>query len=282
MLAAFRKQLSAQGWNEGRELSIEVRWGANSPENLRDHAAELVRMKSDVIVVHGARALDAVRRETNRIPIVFASVSDPVASGYVASLARPGGNVTGFTIYSGSPVPKLLEWLKVVAPNTARVAFVISPTNLALPEQLKMLESVAPSFAVKVTAMPIRDPDMIERTLAEFAQEPNGGLVVTSDVFMITHRDLIIAAAARYRLPAAYQDRSFVAAGGLISYSVDRTEQYRRAATYVDRILKGANPAELPVQQPEKFESVLNMKTAKALGLDVSRSVLVRVDEIID
>jgi putative ABC transport system substrate-binding protein len=282
VLTAFRQELSARGWVEGRNIAFDVRWGGGSVERLRGHAAELARMTPDVIVVHGSRALTAVRQETDRIPIIFASVSDPVASGYVKSLARPGGNVTGITVYSGTPSPKLLEWLKQIAPNIARVAFVITPSNLGLGPQLKALETFAPSFAVKTAAMLIRDPATIEQTIADFAQEPNGSLIVTSDVVMIAYREAIITAAARHRLPAVYQDRSFAEAGGLLSYSVDRRENYRRAAIYVDRILKGAKPAELPVQQPGRFEAVLNVKTAKALGLQVPRHVLARVDVVLD
>jgi putative ABC transport system substrate-binding protein len=239
-------------------------------------------MTPDVIVVHGPRTLVAVRRETDSIPIIFASVADPVASGYVESLARPGGNVTGFTNYSGFPSPKLLEVLKEIAPGIARVGFLITPDNPAVARLLQAMESVAQSFAIKVTGMLLRDPAAIVRTIGAFAQEPNGGLVVTSDVIMIALRDVIIAAAARHRLPAVYQDRSFVAAGGLMSYSVDRRDSYRRAALYVDRIFKGAKPADLPIQQPEKFEFVLNLKTAKALGIEVPRMLLARVDEVIE
>jgi ABC-type uncharacterized transport system substrate-binding protein len=205
-----------------------------------------------------------------------------VASGYVASLAKPGGNVTGFAMYSGTPSPKLLEALKEVAPRTARVALVITPVNLGMAREMKALETTAPLFGVTTTAMLIRDPSAIARTIATFAQEPNGGLVVASDVFMITHRDAIIAAAASHRLPAVYQDSSFVAAGGLMSYGVDRKEQYRRVATYVDRILKGAKPGDLPVQQPTKFELVLNLRTAKALGINVTPTLLARADDVIE
>lgn len=282
LLAAFRRELSTRGWVEGRNISLDVRWGGGSADRLRGHAAELVRLTPDVVVVHGSRALVAVRRETDRIPIIFASVSDPVASGYVASLARPGGNVTGVTVYSGAPTPKLLEWLKQVAPRITRVAFVITPGNLGLAPHLKALEAAASSFGVRATAMLIRDSTAIAQMIADFAQEPNGGLIVASDVVMIANRAVIIAAAAQHRLPAVYQDRSFVEAGGLLSYSVDRQENYRRAAIYVDRILKGGKPAELPVQQPDRFEAVLNLKTAKALGLEVPRQVRARVDDVID
>jgi putative ABC transport system substrate-binding protein len=282
LLSALKEQLETLGWTEDRNIQFEIRWGSTDPERLRANGAELVRMMPDAIVVHGSQALTAVRRESNRIPIIFASVADPIASGYVKSLARPGGNVTGFTIYGGMPSPKLLERLKEFAPETARVAFVITPANLGMARQLEALESAAPSFAVKVIAMLIRDPAEIGTTVSAFAQQPNGGLVVSSDVFMITHRDLVIEAAARHRMPAVYQDRSFVTAGGLMSYSVDRREQYRRVATYVDRILNGAKPGDLPIQQPVKFEFVLNLKTARTLGLDVTPTLIARADEVIE
>ena len=283
LLAAFREQLKSLGWIEGGNIHIEIRWGnAADPDQMRAHAIELTRMMPDVIVVHGSRSLVAVRQETKQVPIIFATVADPVAFGYVESLARPGGNVTGFTNYTGPPSPKLLETLKEAAPGIARVAFVITPDNVATAKLLQAMESVAPSLGVTTTAMLIRDPAAIPQTIADFAQQPNGGLVVTSDVFMLAHRDLIIAAAARHRLPAAYQDRTFVEAGGLLSYSTDRRESYRRVAQYVDLVFKGAHPRDLPVQQPARFQFVLNLKTAKALGLNVTRMLLARADEVID
>jgi len=283
LLAAFRQQLMSHGWIDDNNIHIDIRWGEGAePERMRAYGAELVRLTPDVIVVHGSRALAAVRRETDRVPIVFASVADPVASGYVESLARPGGNVTGFTYYGGLPSPKLLEMLKEVAPNVTRVAHVITPDNPGFDRQLKAMEASARPLAITVIAMPIRDPARIEPSIRTFAQEPNAGLVVSSDTFMITHRDAIIAAAAQYRVPAAYADRSFVAAGGLFSYGVDRKERYRRVATYVHLILSGAKPGDLPVQQPTTFEFTLNLNTAKALGLEVSRTLLARADEVID
>src|SRR5262245_33300894 len=283
LLAVFRQRLEALGWSEGRNLSVEIRWGdAADPERLRDYSAELVRMELDVIVVHGSRSLAAVRRATDRIPIVFASVADPVASGYVESLARPGGNVTGVTIYTGMPSPKLLELLKEVAPALSHVAIAITPDNLGVERQVRALEEGARTLGLKSTALLIRDPERIAPEIKTFAQEPNGGLVVSSDVFMITHRDAIIAAAARHRLLTVYQDRSFVAAGGLLSYGVDRRDRYRRVAVYVDRILRGANPGELPIQQPANYELVINLGTAKQLGVEVPRVLLVRADEVIN
>jgi putative ABC transport system substrate-binding protein len=248
---------------------------------MRAHAVQLAQMMPDAIVVHGSKALTAVRRETDRIPIVFASIADPIASGYVASLARPGGNVTGFSIYSGMPSPKLLELLKDVVPGLTRVAFLITPDNPGRARLFQALGGVAWSFGIETMAMFISDPTSIMPTITAFAAKSNGGLVVTSDVFMIAHRRAIVDAAIRHQLPAIYQDRSFVADGGLMSYSVDRREQYRRVATYVDSILKGAEPGDLPVQEPNKFEFVLNLNTARMLGID-TRRLLARADEVIE
>jgi putative ABC transport system substrate-binding protein len=282
LLAAFRQQLATSGWVEDRNIAIDIRWGKSSPEQLRALAHDLVRMTPDVIVVHGSQALTAVRRETESIPTIFASISDPVAAGFVESLAKPGHNITGFANYNGVPSPKLLEVLKEVSPGINRVGFMMSPSNLALERQLKAMESIAHAFSINVTSILAHEPDMLGPAIAKFAEEKNCGLVVTSDVFMITYRDQIISAAAQHRLPAIYQDRSFVLAGGLMSYSVDRRESYRRVANYVDRVLRGAKPADLPVQQPEKFEFLLNLKAAKAIELEVPRILLARADEVID
>ena len=281
LLAAFRQRLTSLGWIEGNNIGVEVRWAEADAELMRAHAVELTQMMPDAIVVHGSKALTAVRRETDRIPIVFASIADPIASGYVASLARPGGNVTGFSIYSGMPSPKLLELLRDIVPGLTRVAFLITPDNPGRALLFQALGRAARSFGVETMAMFISDPASIMPTIAAFAQKPNGGLVVTSDVFMIAHRRAIVEAAVRHQLPAVYQDRSFVADGGLMSYSVDRREQYRRVATYVDRILKGANPGDLPVQEPNKFEFVLNLNTARALGIE-TRRLLARAHEVIE
>jgi putative tryptophan/tyrosine transport system substrate-binding protein len=281
LLAAFRQKLTSLGWIEGNNIGLEVRWAEADNERMRAHAVELTRMMPDAIVVHGSKALTAVRRETDRIPIVFASIADPIAAGYVASLARPGGNVTGFSIYAGMPSPKLLQLLKDVAPGLTRVALLITPDNPGRARLFQGLGSVARSLGVENEPMFIGDPASVTPTIAAFAQEPNRGLVVTSDVFMIAHRRAIADAAARHHLPAIYQDRSFVVDGGLMSYSVDRREQYRRVATYVDRILKGAKPADLPVQEPIRFEFVLNLNTARALGIQ-TRMLLARADEVIE
>ena len=283
LLEAFRQQLMSLGWIDDRNVHIDVRWGDGAdPERMRASGVELARMMPDVIVVHGSRALAAVRKETDRIPIVFASVADPVASGYVGSLARPGGNVTGFTYYGGLPSPKLLEMLKEVAPNIKRVALVMTPDNPGFGRQLEAMEMSAESLGIKVASMPIRSLAKIAPTIEAFAQEPDAGLVVSSDTFMISHRDKIIAAAAQYRVPAAYADRSFVVAGGLFSYGVDRRERYRRVATYVHLILSGAKAGDLPVQQPVTFEFTLNIRTANALGLKVSKILRARADEVIE
>ena len=282
LLAAFRQKLTSLGWIEGVNIGLEIRWAEANLERMRADAVELTRIRPDAIVVHGSRALTTVRRETDHIPIVFASIADPIAAGYVSSLMRPGGNVTGFTVYSGMPSPKLLQLLRDSVPGVRRVAFLITPENLGRERQLRALESVAPSFGVEASAMLISDPASIMPMIAAFAEAPNGGLVVTSDVFMIAHRHAIIEAAARHHLPAIYQDRSFVVDGGLMSYSVDRREQYRRVAIYVDRILRGAAPADLPVREPNMFEFVLNLNTARAFGIEQSRTLLARTDEIIE
>jgi ABC-type uncharacterized transport system substrate-binding protein len=284
LITAFRQKLATLGWIEGGNgnIRLEVRWAQAEPERMRTHAVELTRMMPDAIVVHGSKALEAVRRQTDRIPIVFASIADPIASGYVASLARPGGNVTGFAIYSGMPSPKLLQALTDAMPGLTRVAFLITPDNPGRARLFGALQSAAPSFGIETTSMLITNAVAIAPTIAAFAKQPNGGLVVTSDVFMIAQRHVIIDAAATHRLPAIYQDRSFVAGGGLMSYSVDRREQYRRVAVYVDRILKGAKPGDLPVQEPNSFEFVLNLNTARALGLQLTRTLLARADEIIE
>jgi len=280
-ISAFRTTLRQLGWTEGRNVQIDVRWGeAANPALMETYATELLAMHPDVIVVHGGRALTAVNREPRRIPIVFAYQADPVATGVVESLGRPGGNVTGFTTFDGAP--KYIEALREIAPALARVALLISPDYVNFSRDVQLLNAAATTFGMKAVAMPIRDPAEIEHAIAEFAREPNGGLVVTSDVVISAYRDLIIASAIRNQLPTMHYDRSHVAAGGLMSYGVDRRDQYRQVADYVDRILKGAKPADLPVQQPVKFEFAINLKTAAALGLTVPTALLLRADEVIE
>ena len=282
-ISGFRTTLRQLGWTEGRNVQIDVRWGeAANPALMETYANELVAMNPDVIVVNGGRALTAVNREPRRIPIVFAALADPVATGVVESLARPGGNVTGFTIFDGASAPKHIEALREIAPGLARVALVISPDNSNFSREVQLLNAAATPFGMKSIAMPVRVPADIERAIAEFAREPNGGLVVTSEVVISAHRSLIIASALRNRLPTMHYDRSYVVAGGLMSYGIDRRDQYRRVADYVDRILKGAKPSDLPVQQPVKFEFAINLRTAAALGLTVPTALLLRADEVIE
>jgi putative ABC transport system substrate-binding protein len=281
-VGAFRQSLQEFGWIEGRNIRIEVRWAAAEPDLLRTHAAELVRMTPDVILVNNAQGLRAVQSERDDIAIVFAGVSDPVGLHVVDSLARPGGNVTGFTTFEFSPVAKLLEALKEIAPGVTRVALILDPDNPSSVGHWRSLESAALSFALRPTAAAVRNSAEIERVIEAFARERDGGLLVPPNTTFTSHRDTIVASAARYRLPAVYPFRVFVTAGGLMSYGADRIEQFRRAASYVDRILKGTKPADLPVVQPTKFELVINLKTAKALGLDVPPSLLARADEVIE
>jgi putative ABC transport system substrate-binding protein len=283
LIAAFRTTLRQIGWVEDRDLQIEVRWGdAANPERMRAGAQELVAAKPDAIVVHGQRTLAAVTRETRTIPVIFASLADPVGAGAVKSLAQPGGNVTGFSVFGSSSIPKLLEALKEIAPRIARAALVVSPDNIGLDRDLRALEEGVRLYDMSSTAVRVRSAVEIESAFAKLASENNCGLVVSADVVFSAQPDLIVAAAARHRLPAAYVERSFTEAGGLMSYGINREDQYRRVAVYIDRILKGAKPAELPVQLPTKFEFVLNLKAAKALGLAVPTALLLRADEVIE
>jgi putative ABC transport system substrate-binding protein len=280
-VAAFVQGLQKLGWTEGANLVIDYRWGG-SAEPLRRYAAELVALKPDVICTSGALGLLPLKRQTQTIPIVFTLVYDPVGSGFVESLAHPGGNITGFTLGEFSMGGKLLQVLKEVAPQVTRVAIVL---NLDQPPHVAMwraIETVAPSFGVRLSATDVQDSAEIERAIEAFAREPNGGLIVLPGPITIAHREQVIALAARHRVPAAYAFRFFATSGGLVSYGVDSADQSRQAAAYVDRILKGAKPSDLPVQQPTKFELVINLKTAKGLGLNVPATVLARADEVIE
>jgi putative ABC transport system substrate-binding protein len=280
-VAAFVQGLQKLGWTEGANLVIDYRWG-NTADRLRRYAAELVGLKPDVIWTTGALGLLPLKRQTATIPIVFTLIYDPVGSGFVESLSHPGGNITGFTLGEFSMGGKTLEALKEVAPQVSRVAVML---NLDQPPHVAMwraIETVAPSFGVRLTAADAQDPAEIERAIEAFAREPNGGLIVLPGPIAIVHRDLIIALAARHRVPAAYGFRFFATSGGLMSYGVDPADQSRQAAAYVDRILKDAKPSDLPVQQPTKFELVINLKTAKAIGLNIPATVLARADEVIE
>jgi putative tryptophan/tyrosine transport system substrate-binding protein len=281
-VAVFVQGLQKLGWREGVNLVIDYRYGADDSEQMRRDAAELVGLKPDVIWTSGGLGLLSLKRATHSIPIVFTTVYDPVGSGYVSSLARPGGNITGFTLGEFSMGGKMLEVLKEVVPQVSRVAVIL---NLEQPPHVAMwraVEAMAQSFGVSLTATDVQDPAEIERAIEAFAREPNGGLIVLPGPITINHREVIIALAARHRLPAVYPFRFFVTSGGLVSYGADPFDQSRQAAAYVDRILKGEKPEDLPIQQPTKFEFVINLKTAKALGLSVPPSLQQRADEVIE
>jgi putative tryptophan/tyrosine transport system substrate-binding protein len=281
-LTAFRQAMQKLGWTDGRNVRIEYRWGRANPERVRAYAIELVALKPDVIVAASPLVLQPMQQQTRGIPIVFTQISDPLGSGFVASLAHPGGNITGFTVAEFSMYGKSLEILKEVAPHIVRVAVVLSPEQIPQAGIWRTIEAVAPSFGVQLTPAAVRDAAEIGHAIDEFAHESNGGLVVLPSSLTIVHREMIIGLAAQHRLPAVYSYRQFVMAGGLISYGIDLADQYRQAASYVDRILHGENPGDLPVQQPTKFELVINLKTAKALGLDVPATLLARADAVIE
>ena len=281
-LAAFMQGLQEAGWSVGRNVRVDLRWGGGDPELYRSHAAELVALAPDVFLAAGAIVARALQRATRTIPIVFANAVDPVGMGFVASLARPGGNATGFTIFEFSMGGKWLELLKQIAPGITRAAVLRDPSLASGAGEFGAVQTVAPSFGVELHPVDVRDADEMDRAITAFASESNGGLIVTQNATAILHRKLIIALAARHRLPAIYAYSSFVTDGGLISYGPDSMDGYRRAAGYVDRILKGAKPADLPVQAPVKYELAINLKTAKALGLEVPPSVLARADEVIE
>jgi putative tryptophan/tyrosine transport system substrate-binding protein len=281
-LAAFLQGLQEAGWTDGRNVRIEYLWGANDVERSRNYAAELVALAPDVILASGSAAVAALQQATRTLPIVFVTVVDPVGSGFVDSLARPGGNITGFPLFEYGISGKWLELLKEIAPPVTRVAVLRDPALASGGGQLGAIQSVAPSFGVEWSPVNMRDAGEIERGVTAFARSPNGGLIVTGSTLATLHRDLIVALAARHRLPAIYPQRYYLTGGGLISYGADTTDPYRRAAGYVDRILKGEKPADLPVQAPTKYELVINLKTARALGLEVPPTLLARADEVIE
>jgi ABC-type uncharacterized transport system substrate-binding protein len=282
-IAAFLQGLAQLGWADGRNVRIDTRWATTDPDDLRRHAAELAALAPDVLVAAtGTVTVAPLLQATRTVPIVFVQVIDPVGAGFVVSLARPGGNATGFTIYEYGMSGKWLEFLKEIAPRMARAAVLRDPAIASGIGQFAAVQAVAPSLGVELSPVDVRDAGEIERAVTAFARSSNGGLIVTASALATRHRDLIIALAARHRLPAVYAYRYMVAAGGLASYGPDSIDQYRRAASYVDRILKGEKPADLPVQSPTKYETVINLKTAKALGLTVPDTVLARADEVIE
>jgi putative tryptophan/tyrosine transport system substrate-binding protein len=280
-IGAFRQRLESLGWSEGRNLKINIRWGAGNLARLRDYAAELVSMRVDVAFADSTPSISALQQATRTIPIVFVGGSNPVGSGLVTSLARPEGNITGFISFEPAIGGKWLGTLKEIAPGVARVALIYNPRTHT-GQYFQSIESAAQSLSVELVRLAFADAADIERGIDDFARAPNGGLLVLSDPSAALHRELIVALAARHRLPAVYPFRQFVTTGGLISYGVDRPDQYRRAAEYVSRILKGEKPGELPVQAPTKFELVINLKTAKALGLDVPLQLQQLADEVIE
>jgi putative tryptophan/tyrosine transport system substrate-binding protein len=280
--AAFLQALQQLGWTVGQNVQIDYRWSAGSEDDTRKYAAELVALAPDVIFTAGAAAIEPLRRATRTVPIVFVQVPDPVGAGFISSLARPGGNITGFTPFDYSIAAKWLALLKEIAPNTTRAAVLRDPAITAGVGQWATIQSVSSSVGIEVSPMSLVDASEMESALVAFARGPNGGLIATGSALTVVRRDLIIALAARYRLPAVYYDRYYVSAGGLISYGANSVELFRLAATYVDRILKGEKPADLPVQTATKYELVINLKTAKALGLDVPSSLLARTDEVVE
>jgi putative ABC transport system substrate-binding protein len=280
--AAFLQGLQELGWTVGRNVRIEYRWGAGDAELFRRHASELVTLAPDVILAGGGAVVPSLLQATRTVPIVFTGTPDPVGAGFVESLARPGGNATGFTIYEYGISGKWLELLKEIAPHVTRAAVIRDPAIAAGLGQWGAIQSVAPSLGVELRPLGVRDAGEIERAITAFAHSPNGGLIVTGSALAVVHRELITTLAARYRLPAVYTLPLMANAGGLISYGPDSIDPYRRAAGYVDRILKGEKPADLPVQAPTKYELVINLKTAKALGLEVPPTLLARADEVIE
>jgi putative ABC transport system substrate-binding protein len=281
-VAAFQQALQQLGWTDGRNVKIDYRGTAGDADKGRKQAAELVALAPDVIVAFSAVSLVPLLQATRTVPIVFVAVQDPVGAGYVDSLSRPGGNATGFALFDYSLSTKWLELLKEIAPGVKRVAILRDPAIASGTGQWGAIQTAAPSFGVEVSPVDVRDAPEIERAVAAFTRLANGGLIVAGSPSAAVHRDLIIALAARHKLPTVYYRREFVAAGGLISYGPDVVDHAKRAAGYVDRILKGEKPADLPVQAPTKFELVINLKTAKAMELTVPSSLLARADEVIE
>jgi putative ABC transport system substrate-binding protein len=281
-IKAFLQGLQELGWAAGRNVQIEYRWGRADPDRIQTFATEIVGLKPDVILAQTALVLVPLQRETHTIPIVFMQVIDPVESGFVADMARPTGNLTGFAPFEASVTTKWLEMLKEISPSVIQVAVMLNPDQSPNVVMLRAIEAVAPSLGVHLTVAGVHDAADVERAINALTHEPNGGLIVLPNPITFNHRELIVTLAATHRLPAVYPFRNFVAGGGLMSYGADIADQYRQAATYIDRILKGAKPADLPVQAPTKYELVINVTTAKALGLDVPAALLARADEVVE
>jgi ABC-type uncharacterized transport system substrate-binding protein len=281
-VGALLQGLQQLGWAIGRNLRIEVRWTGGNAEDIRRHGAELAALAPDVIVANGSAGVGPLLQVTRTVPIVFAIVPDPVGAGFVDSLARPGGNATGFMLFEYGIGGKWLELLKQIAPGVTRVGVLRDPTVTTGIGQWGAIQTAAPSFGLDVIPINLRDAHEIERAITDFARPSNGGLIATGSARTVVHRDLLVTLATRYKLPTVFLGRHFVTAGGLISYGPDFLDQYRLAAGYVDRILKGEKPADLPVQAPTKYELVINLKTAKALGLEAPPTLLARADEVIE
>jgi ABC-type uncharacterized transport system substrate-binding protein len=281
-LGAFKNGMRDLGWTDGGNVRMEVRFAAGSVARANEHAQELVGLAPDALVANSSPAVAALQQRTRTIPIVFAQVVDPVSAGFVENLARPGGNITGFVSLDYSFGAKWLELLKEIAPRVSRVGVLRDPTTSGAAGQLGAVQGAAALLRVELSPLDVREPAAIERDMALLAREPNGGLVVLANPTATVHIDLIVELAARYQLPAIYPYRYFAQAGGLISYGADNLDLYRRAAGYVDRILKGGKPADLPVQNPSKFELAINLKTAKVLGLEVPPTLVARADEVIE
>ena len=281
-IGAFLQELALLGWGIGRNIQIDIRWASTNANEIRRHATELAALAPDVILATGDSTMPPLLQATRTIPIVFPVVVDPVANGYVNSLARPGGNATGFMIAEYTMSGKWPELLKEIAPNVVRSAVIRDVTNQSGAAQFGVIQAMAPSLKIEVSPVSMRDAHEMERDIAAFARSPNGGLIVTASGAAIRYRELIITLAARHKLPAVYWASFFVTSGGLISYGADLIDQYRRAAGYVDRILKGEKPADMPVQAATKYELAINLKTAKALGLTVPPSLLGRVDQVVE
>jgi len=281
-ISAFLQALQQLGWADGRNVKIDYRWPAGDADKARKYAAELVALAPEVIVTISSTNMTALLQATRTVPIVFVAVADPVGAGYVDSLSRPGGNATGFLLFDYSLSTKWLELLQEVAPGVKRAAVLRDPTISSGPAQFGVIQAAAPSLRVEVSPVNVHDASEIERGVTAFARSGNGGLIVTGSPLSLVHRELIIALSARHKLPAIYFLRPFVTDGGLISYGPNVPDQARRAAGYVDRILKGEKPADLPVQAPTKYETVLNLKTAKALGLEIPPTLLAIADEVIE
>jgi putative tryptophan/tyrosine transport system substrate-binding protein len=281
-IAAFQRSLRELGWAEGHNVRFDYRWGAGNADRIRDFAAELTALAPDAILTEGSVTVAALLQVTRTVPIVFATVGDPVGAGYVESLARPGGNVTGFLLFEYGTAAKWLELLKQIAPALTRAAVIRDPTNSAGIGQWAVIQAMAPSMGVELSLVNMRDAGEIDRAIKVFARSSNGGLIVTATPLATQHRELIIRLAADHKLPAVYYERYFVTGGGLISYGPHMVDQFQRAAGYVDRILKGEKPSDLPVQAPTKYELAVNLKTAKALDLTVPPTILAQADEVVE